>query len=390
MWKENRLLFKMAFQESLNGVRKGDKPEETAAIKKSILKGKFGVVTNNFKKFSVFRNILAMFGIKNVSQIDVNTNCFDFEQIPSLAKALSGRYFKSCDFYIARGRLGLPGSGAFTVIVDVYGNVVSGVSSPSHHLHKFSLETALFFDIFRLLRRLGISPVHSGITDKTQTFYAPFTVFDVAKRISEMKAEVLKKFTGDSLLIIGGYLDGIFIAECLKSNFRQIFLYDKETSVMALSPCDKPDRLKFDVIIDLTGFGGIDVKEGLAGKFKADIIVSEEPSGLGLLETEKKPDFFLRMNYKSKTSGTMTLTVRTVRELSARLEDFKNVLYAVPNLFFAESLLFNVKSSCGFLDVMEIPAVTVSVRKDGNFKVDYFEDVLNDILREIQFELARA
>lgn len=390
MWKEDRLLFKKAFQESLNGVRKGDKPEETAAIREAILKGKFGVVTDNPEKFSVFRNTLAMFGIKNVVQVDVDTNCFDLEQMPSLAKALAGRYFRSCDFYIARGRLGLPGSGAFTVIVDVYGNVVSGVSSPPHHLHKFSLKTALFFDVFRLLRRLGISPVHSGITDKTQTFYSPFTVFDVAKRISEMKAEVLKNFTGGSLLVIGGYLDGIFIAEYLKNNFKQVFLYDKETSVMALSPCDKPDREKFDVIIDLTGFGGIDVKKGQAGRFKADIIVSEEPSGLGLLETGKKPDFFLKMNYKSKTSGTMTLTIRTIRELSARLEDIKDVLYAVPNLFFAESLLFNVKSSCSFLDVMEIPAVTLSVRRDGNFKVDYFEDLLSDILQEIQFELAKA
>ncbi|WP_456397434.1 FeGP cofactor biosynthesis guanylyltransferase HcgB family protein [Desulfurobacterium sp.] len=390
MWEKDRLLFKVAFQESLNGVRKGDKPEETAAIRESILKGKFGVVTNNSKKFSVFKNTLAMFGIKNVVQVDVNTNCFDFDQIPSLAKALSGRYFESCDFYIARGRLGLPGSGAFTVIVDVYGNVASAVSSPPHHIHKFSLETALFFDVFRLLKRLGISPVHSGITDKTRTFYSPFTVMNVAKRISEMKAAVLKNFTGDSLLIVGGYLDGIFIAEYLKNNFKRIFLYDKEASVMALSSCDEPDREKFDVIIDLTGFGGIDVKKGRAGRFKADIIVSEDPSGSGLLETDKKPDFFLKMNYKSKTSGTMTLTVQTVRKLSTRLEELNDVLYAVPNLFFAESLLFNVKSSSGFLDVMEIPAVSVSVKRDGDFKVDYFENVLKDILQEIEFELAKA
>ncbi|WP_297445627.1 FeGP cofactor biosynthesis guanylyltransferase HcgB family protein [Desulfurobacterium sp.] len=389
MWRKSRSLFKKAFEESLNGIRKGDKPEETEALKKLLLDGKFGVVTDNHKKFSIFKNTLGMFGVKNVIQICVPTDIFDLEQMPSLSKALSGRYFGECDFYIARGRLGLPGSGALTILIDVYGNVISAVTSPPHHIHGLSLETALFFDVFRLLKRLGMVPVHKGITNRTRTVYSSFTVLDVAKKIAKKKAEVLKEFKGDSLLVIGGYLDGIFIAEYLKNNFREIFLYDKEKSVMALSPFNKPEREEFDVIIDLTGFGGIDVSRGQAGKFKGKVIISEEPSGLEALETEKKPDFFLKMDYRGKTSGTMTLTIHTVRKISVEIEKFNDVLYAVPNLFFAESLLFNAKSSRGFLDVMEIPAVTASVKNGGNFKANYFEDVLNGILQEMKFELAK-
>ncbi len=391
MWKDGKFLFKEAFEESLKGVRKGDKPEETQTLRKLLSGGRFGVVTDNDRKFTVFKSVLAMFGINDVVQIRVPTGVFDLQQIPSLSKALSGRNFKECDFYIARGRLGLPGSGAFTVIIDVYGNVLSAVTSPPHHLHGFSLETAVFFDAFRLFRRLGLTPSHRGITDRTRTVYSSFTIMDVARKIAFKKAEMLKIFRGDTLLVIGGYLDGIFIADHLKDNFRKVFLYDKEKEVMLLSPFDRPDEgagFDFDVIIDLTGFGGVEVREKRAGKFRGKIVVSEEPSGVEFLETGKKPDFFLRMVSGGKTSGTMTLTVSAVREVSIRIEKCEGVLYAVPNLFFAESLLFNVKSSRSFLDLVEIPAVTASVRKGADFGTHLFDSVLDEILGEIRFELA--
>ena len=94
---------------------------------------------------------------------------------------------------------------------------------------------------------------------------------------------------------------------------------------------------------------------------------------------------------KGKTSGTMTLTVNTVREISREVEEFEGVLYAVPNLFFAESFLFGLKSSRAFLDVMEFSALTVSVKREVVSRVEErLQELLENKVKEIEFELERV
>ena len=393
MWKEREFPFREAYLQSLSGERRGDRPEEVEYLRRYLKGSKWGVITDNPLKFSLFKNTLSLFGIDNVVQLNVPTDAFDLLQMPALGKALAGRNISDCDLILSRGRLGLPGSGALTVLVNSCGDVVSAVTSPPHVVHRLSLETAVFLDTFRLLRRIGLKPLHSGITEKTATVYSDYTLFDVARRISERKAEPLKGFRGERLLIVGGYLNGFFMGDFLKGNFREVYIYDVEAAVMELSPFPPPSRdALFDLILDLTGFGGAPAVSGNVAGFKGKVVVSEEPSGRGRFETEKQPDFVLRLKKgKGKTSGTMTLTVNIVRELSREVEELSGVLYAVPNLLFAESLLFGLKSGRAFLDVMEFPALTVSVRKESVASVELkLKELLDRKVQEIEFELEKV
>ena len=393
MWKERDFSFKEAYLQSLSGERKGDRPEEVEYLRRYLKSSKWGVVTDNPLKFRIFKNTLSLFGIDRVVQLNLPTDAFDLLQVPALGKALAGRSVSDCDLILSRGRLGLPGSGALTVLVNSCGDVVSAVTSPPHVVHRLSLETAVFLDTFRLLKRLGLKPLHSGITEKTATVYSDYTLLDVARKVSERKAEPLKSFRGEKLLIVGGYLNGFFIGEFLKENFREVYIYDIEEAVVELSPFPIPDKNgEFDLILDLTGFGGAPAASGNVAGFKGKVVVSEDPSGSGKFETKKRPDYFLRLKgEKGKTSGTMTLTVNTVREISREVEEFEGVLYAVPNLFFAESLLFGLKSSRAFLDVMEFPALTVSVKREVVSRVEErLQELLENKVKEIEFELERV
>lgn len=393
MWKERDFPFKEAYFQSLSGKRRGDRPEEVEYLRRYLRSSKWGIVTDNPLKFRVFKNTLSLFGIDRVVQLEIPTNSYDLLQMPALGKALAGSRISDCELLLARGRLGLPGSGALTVLITSCGDIISAVTSPPHVVHGFSLETALFLDTFRLLARLGLKPIHRGITEKTATVYSDYTLLDVARKISERKAEPLRRFKGEKLLIVGGYLSGFFIGEFLKENFREVYLYDVEPAVLELSPFSVPDRSgAFDLILDLTGFGGAPAVSGNVAGFKGKVVVSEDPSGSGKFETEKQPDYFLKLKgEKGKTSGTMTLTVNVVREISREIEELGEVLYAVPNLLFAESLLFGLKSSRAFLDVMEFPAVTVSVKKEGAPHVEAkLRELLEEKVREIEFELERV
>ncbi|WP_163329138.1 FeGP cofactor biosynthesis guanylyltransferase HcgB family protein [Desulfurobacterium thermolithotrophum] len=397
MLEEKLELFKDAFLESLVGNRKGDKPEETALLRERILKGKIGIVTNNKKKFTIAKKTISLFGIKNISQIEIPTEIFDLTEIPALSKALAGRFFKSCNFYIARGRLGAPGSGALTIMIDEFGHVISAVTSPPHHLHKFSLETSVFLDIFRLLKRLGFTPFHNGITKRTKTVYSSLTPLKIAEKISERKAIPLKNIRGKKLLIVGGYLDGIFFASILKNQFEKIHIFDIENSVLKLAGLlglksfFPKKEFVYDVILDLTGFGGAVCRDGKVSNFKGKMIISEIASGVQEFPKNGKPNFLLKLKKgKANTSGTMTLTVKTVRESAAKIEEIKGVLYAVPQLFFAESLLFNVKSAESFYELMEIPALTVSCKTETSLRTEDIDKKITEVIENFEFELERV
>ncbi|MEO2069157.1 MAG: FeGP cofactor biosynthesis guanylyltransferase HcgB family protein [Desulfurobacteriaceae bacterium] len=347
---EEYKVFRKAISESLEGKRKGDKPSETALIRESIRKGKLGIVSSNSVKFNLMKNTISTFGINKVKWVKIPTENFDLTDIPALFKALAGRNVEDCDFFLARGRLGVPGSGALTVLIDKLGRILSAVTSPPHHLHCLSLETAVILDTIRVLRRIGFSLSHKGITEKTKTVYSSLSLLDVAREIARKKAEPLQKFRGERLLIVGGYLAGIFLPEFLSKNFSEIFIYDKEEKVLELTKkCGTayltPDKNKeYDLVLDLTGYGGANVKEKTVEGFKGKVVVSELASGIQNFEKKGSPDYILKPKVLfANTSGTMTLTVKVARKVADNLEKEKDVLYAVPQLLFAESFLFNLK-----------------------------------------------
>lgn len=67
-----------------------------------------------------------------------------------------------CDLVIARGRLGVPGSGSMLVIMDSKGRILSAALSPPHIIHKKSVEKAVKDEMTTALKRIGLNEKHES------------------------------------------------------------------------------------------------------------------------------------------------------------------------------------------------------------------------------------
>ena len=61
------------------------------------------------------------------------------------------------DLVIARGRLGIPGSGSFLVFMDNKSRILTAASSPSHVIHHQSLEETVYKETLEALKKVGFS-----------------------------------------------------------------------------------------------------------------------------------------------------------------------------------------------------------------------------------------
>ena len=151
---------KNAYLESVGGNRRGDKEEELEVIKKIILSAKNIVVaTNNPKKFKVIRDILLkILDEKNVNilKIEIPTEVSDLTRMPALNKGLIAVDTTDADIVIARGRLGVPGSGSMLLIMDNKGRILTASLSPSSIIHKENIEDAIKNELISALKRIGI------------------------------------------------------------------------------------------------------------------------------------------------------------------------------------------------------------------------------------------
>lgn len=148
---------KTAYLESLNGSRKGDKPEEVELIKKKILESKSIVVaTNNNKKFKVVRDIVSKIVDADIKMTEISTDVADLTRTPAINKGLIAVDSIDADIVIARGRLGVPGSGSMLVIMDNKGRILTGSLSPSSVIHKEDIEQRIKNELIEALNRVGI------------------------------------------------------------------------------------------------------------------------------------------------------------------------------------------------------------------------------------------
>ncbi|NLM03284.1 putative protein MJ0489 [Methanothermobacter wolfeii] len=227
----------------------------------------------------------------------------------------------------------------------------------------------------------------TGITETVRTFFSEYTVHDIIRHIGKTKASAVTgwlddiKLRPERALIIGSYFTGAFIAESL----------DCEVTVVDINP-----QLKFllgegvefhdsihdvsgtwDLIVDTTGLGGVgeDELSGLdSGAFLVEDPTSDGSDGtiMRLNETEERLDM-IESDYRgslrtwglrTKTSGTMTLTVEVLRRSMADIMELDGVLYSTATLEFFERLLFRKKDPAGFLSRLESTALMVSSLRD--------------------------
>ena len=59
------------------------------------------------------------------------------------------------DLIIARGRLGIPGSGSLLIFIDNKGRILTCGTSPSHLIHKKSIEDAVYSEACEALEKIG-------------------------------------------------------------------------------------------------------------------------------------------------------------------------------------------------------------------------------------------
>lgn len=145
-----------AFQESAAGVRKGDNPAELAEIRKYLLASRVIVVPNhNGVKIGVINEILEEYGLPLAKHLAVPTGSCDVSRMPALTKALMALDISDADLVIARGRLGVPGSGSMLVILDRKGRILSAALSPAHVLHGKTVAQAVRDEMREALSRLG-------------------------------------------------------------------------------------------------------------------------------------------------------------------------------------------------------------------------------------------
>lgn len=153
-------MIRNAFEESRNNTRLGDTLEEIGELQEYIRNAeKICVPNKNGIKVEVLNRVLKSYGLKEAEILQINTNTADTSRIPALAKAYMALDQSDADLIIARGRLGIPGSGSLLVFIDNKGRILTAGTSPSHLIHKKTIEEAVYSEACEALEKIGFEKI---------------------------------------------------------------------------------------------------------------------------------------------------------------------------------------------------------------------------------------
>lgn len=149
-------IIKHATEESMNGTRTGDTVKEVNAIQSYIRNAEKIIVPNkNGIKVKVINKVLSKYNLPKAKYLKINTNSADSSRYPAIAKGLMAVDQTDADVIIARGRLGLPGSGSLLIFMDNKGRILTSGSSPSHAVSKINIEKAVYNETVEALEKIG-------------------------------------------------------------------------------------------------------------------------------------------------------------------------------------------------------------------------------------------
>lgn len=153
-------MIRNAFEESENNRRFGDTTEEIAEIQEYIKNAeKIYIPNKDGIKVEVLNEVLKEYGLSEAKILQVNTNTADTSRIPAIAKAYIALDQSDADLIIARGRLGIPGSGSMLVFIDNKGRILTAGMSPSHVIHKKTIEDAVYNEACEALEKIGFEKI---------------------------------------------------------------------------------------------------------------------------------------------------------------------------------------------------------------------------------------
>lgn len=272
----------------------------------------------------------------------------------------------------------------------------------------------------------------TGITSEVFTVKSNIKLIDIFNLILEKKARAVLNLFNDlldkdiidrenSIVIIGTYFTGAAIAKYLSyDDYDNIVLIDIYPhlsglidSKLGIPPALNNEKefekhfknIKFssnldliknaDVVIDTTGFGGIN--ESQSSEIFSKVFLIEDPiAEENDVLLKDKNNIYKRANLvncpnkfvlktkglNTKTSGTMTLTIDVLRQSMNRILGMEGVLYCSSEMTFYEEIIFKQKDLDKFFKLIELPVIKVSTILP--FECDV---IINEFIDEIYSEI---
>ena len=218
--------------------------------------------------------------------------------------------------------------------------------------------------------------------------------------------------TDTRIVVIGTYFTGVGIVKKLSEKYTNILLIDIYPHLEGLLKTkvggELGNSVEFssdldliytgDVVIDTTGFGGINVEQST--KFDVKAFIIEDPVAEDNDELLKnKNNIHERLNavrspkkaiiktkgIDTKTSGTMTLTIGVLTNVLNMCLEREGVLYSACEMGFYEEVIFKEQDIGKFMELTDRKAVKVST-------IDPFscDELIEDEIAKINCDLNEA
>ncbi len=138
--------------------------------------------------------------------------------------------------------------------------------------------------------------IDTGITSEVLTIKSKIRLIDILNEVINKKSEIVYTYLENlnldkntKIIVIGTYFTGIGIVKKLSEKYNNILLIDIYSHLEQLLPSEIGGKLKKDVkfssdlnliydgdvVIDTTGFGGINVEQ--SSKFNVNAFIIEDP-----------------------------------------------------------------------------------------------------------------
>ena len=236
--------------------------------------------------------------------------------------------------------------------------------------------------------------IDTGITSEVLTIKSEIRLIDIFNEIISKKSETVFRYiegmdiSPDSkIIVIGTYFTGVGIVKRLSEKYKNILLIDIYPHLEGLLHTDVGGKLKGrigfssdleliysgDIVIDTTGFGGINIAQ--SSEFDVDAFIIEDPVAEDndcllkdknniheRLDAVKSPNkaIIKTEGIDTKTSGTMTLAIGLLTRVLNRCLEKEGVLYAACEMGFFEEVIFKEKNIDKFIELINVNALKVS------------------------------
>ena len=236
--------------------------------------------------------------------------------------------------------------------------------------------------------------VDTGITSEVFTIKSETKLIDIFNEIISKKSEAVFDYVeslnfdiNTRIVVIGTYFTGVGIVKRLSEKYANILLIDiyphleemLETRIGGelKNPVEFSSDLDLiysgDIVIDTTGFGGINIEQ--SSKFDVEAFIIEDPVAEDndemlknknniheRLDAVKSPNkaIIKTRGINTKTSGTMTLAIGVLTNVLNSCLEREGVLYSACEMGFFEEVIFKQQDVNKFVELTGRQAVKVS------------------------------